>query len=345
MGARTSQSFVERAPYASHERMPSPTAVLVRSHKPSNAMIQRMAEWQRSLAEAHIRMHISLDTTHGTDAAETVKASVPEASIHTYDEREMLTAFPHLNEVITKMPGAGEWSGLRQLADGMTAERVDAALEGGWRKWAGEKSSLAWGMHTEAIVLCWRSLVQAKSVDQKQMPQFVWVLEDDVGFTAELAELVQAYEGDAEADLITDEPTRSEPLRKVRCEPKPDGQPGSNVRWEGWCWHDTCTDDYASLVPSDRRWKTKEHAQRFSSRLIEELATRCEAGCSAWSEQLACSLCLAMPKLTCVGLRRSTLPPHPKRQYNHDGKVSESEYRDLCSNPHTRGVLLHAMKW
>jgi hypothetical protein len=73
---------------------------------------------------------------------------------------------------------------------------------------------------------------------------------------------------------------------------------------------------------------------------------QCDAGCSAWSEQFAVSLCISSANFKCVALHPSTLPPDPKRQYNHDAKVDEELFKELCTNPQTcHGVLLHAMKW
>jgi hypothetical protein len=320
------------------------TTVLVRSHKPTEAMVARMREWHRSLADAGIRMHISMDVTHGRDAADCVVEAVPGATLHTYDEQHLLRAFPYLGELIHTMPGERKWSGLESLGDNTTPEEIGEALAGGWRKWAGKRHSLAWGFHAEAISLWWRS-VYPDCADGDR-PQAIWVLEDDVGYTAELAALVAAYANDGVADLITDEPTQSEPLSAVRCQLNPDLVATEPVVWQGWCWHDTCTDLYNALVPSERRWKTKEHAQRFSARLVDELARQCDAGCSAWSEQFAVSLCISSANFKCVALHPSTLPPDPKRQYNHDAKVDEELFKELCTNPQTcHGVLLHAMKW
>lgn len=319
------------------------TTVLVRSHKPTAAMVARMREWHRSLADAGVRMHISMDVTHGRDAADCVLVGVPGATLHTYDEEQLLRAYPYLGELIHTMPGERKWSGLESLGDN-TPEEIGEALAGGWRKWAGERHSLAWGFHAEAISLWWRS-VYPDCADGDR-PRAIWVLEDDVGYTAELAALVAAYANDVEADLITDEPTQSEPLSAVRCQLNPDLVATEPVVWQGWCWHDTCTVLFNELVPSERRWKTKEHAQRFSARLVDELARQCDAGCSAWSEQFAVSLCNSSANFKCVALHPSTLPPDPKRQYNHDAKVDEELFKELCANPQTcHGVLLHAMKW
>ena len=50
------------------------TTVLVRSHNPSAARMARMRDWHRSLADAGMCMHISVDVTHGRNAADSVLA-------------------------------------------------------------------------------------------------------------------------------------------------------------------------------------------------------------------------------------------------------------------------------
>ena len=308
-------------------------------------MVRRMSEWHDSLAEVGVRMHISVDVTHGSEAADLISDAIPGAALHTYDEGTMLYSFPHLGRLKMMLPGESGWAGLRCLTDGTQSEDVQTAFRGGWRRWAGERPSIAWGMHAEAITLWWRAIIVRWADGGDPKPDHVWVLEDDVGFTAPLAELVAAYAHEPEADLITDAPTLAEPVSAVHCKPRPDGQPGAEVKWDVWCWHGTCTDAYAALVPPSRRYQTKEHAQRFSGRLLEELARQCEAGCSAWSEQFAVSLCLLSRSLHCVALEPKHLPPDPISQYSHKAKVSETEYRELCANPDTRRVLVHALKW
>ena len=337
------------------------TAVLVRSHNPTAATICRLAEWHASLSAANVPLHLSMDVTHGRAAADEVKLALSGVRMHTYTEAELMHRYPRLEAVRERMAGEASWKGLAELAEGQTCEEVTAALKGGWRKWAGARSSIAWGMHTEAIRAWYQHLKAQHDEQALAWPpfEFVWVLEDDVGFTAPLADLVRAYTRsgyvDRAADLITDAPTRSTPVHGVRCEPRQSGTAhegtreaeGARVVWEGWCWHDTCSDAYALLVPSEQRWKTKEHAQRFSRRLLDELADRCDAGCSAWSEQAAVSLCLRGHDrgFRCAPLQKMSLPPDPSRQYNHDGRVTKEEYEELCRQPETRGCLLHALKW
>ena len=297
----------------------------------------------------------------------------------------MLREFPHLERLRQTMVGEAGWSGLSCPATGTDARVLAASAAGTWRKWAGRNgtrpSSIAWGFHAEALCLWWRTMTRAaqESSDSSLVPEHVWVIEDDIGFTAPLNELIEAY-SDSHADLVTDTPQLSVPVSAtswaVTVGVTAEGSGSGELRWTGWCWHDTCTEVYAALVPEAHRFKTKEHAQRFSARLLEEMGRRCAAGCSAWSEQFACSLCLALARESpshkeqgegggglgdgagggdegggdgaarqwvLEPLRPSTLPPDPKQEYGPSGRVSEEAYLRMCAD--TRGVLLHALKW
>ena len=302
--------------------------MLVRTHNPTAAMLARMAEWRDSLTAAGVAMHVSVDTTGGRAPFDRVCKALGALDIvaasrgsqgapgsgtvlaHAYDEAEIMDAFPHLRLLRRRMVGEPDWAGLRRLRSEQDAAAVAAASRHLWRRWAGEKAakgetddvetdnveaagvettdvgmvSIAWGFHAEAVALWWRC---ARSL--LGPPIRVWVLEDDVGFTAPLATLTAAYES-SDADLITHAPRRAEPLRDVRCASDarcardvPGGPRGGAcpLAWQGWCWHETCTDSYASLVPSEARLVTKEHAQRFSGRLLDEMASRLGTGCSA----------------------------------------------------------------
>ena len=369
-------------PACSSEQSRPRSAVLVRSHNPLPGQLRRMREWATALTAAGIRMHVSLDVSHGRETVERVSDALSPlpVAIHIYDEEEMLRDFPHLERLRHTMVGEAGWSGLSCPATGTDARTLAANAAGTWRKWAGRNgtrpSSIAWGFHAEALCLWWRTVTEKSALpsDSSSVPEHVWVIEDDIGFTAPLNELVEAY-FDSHADLITDTPQLSVPVSATSwavadvADVTAAGSGGGGLRWTGWCWHDTCTEVYAALVPEEHRFKTKEHAQRFSARLFEEMGRRCEAGCSAWSEQFACSLCLALARESptptptptheergaAIGaarqtaqwvlepLRPSTLPPDPKREYGPSGRVSEKEYLRMCAD--TRGVLLHALKW
>ena len=333
-------------------------AVLVRSHNPLPGQLRRMREWAKALTAAGIQMHCSLDVSHGHETAERVSEALSPLSVafHIYDEKEMLREFPHLERLRQTMVGEAGWSGLRCPAAGADPHALAVNAAGTWRKWAGRNgtkpSSIAWGFHAEALCLWWRT-VESALPSGSRMPDHVWVIEDDVGFTAPLNELIDAY-SESHADLITDTPQLSVPVSATSWAVTTEGS--GELCWTGWCWHDTCTEAYAALVPAECRFKTKEHAQRFSARLFEEMGRHCETGCSAWSEQFACSLCLALARQSLSyeehgaarqwilePIRSSTLPPDQQREYGPSGRVSEETYLRMCAD--TRGVLLHALKW
>ena len=352
----------EAMPTASASARTVTCAVLVRSHNPLPGQLLRMREWATALIAAGIPMHVSVDVSHGREAVERVTEALSPlpVAIHIYDEEEMLREFPHIERLRLRMVGEDCWAGLSCPAAGTDARALAAIAAGTWRKWAGRNgtrpSSIAWGFHAEALCLWWRSVTRVPQESALQpgslIPEHVWVLEDDVGFTAPLSELIDAY-SESHADLITDTPQLSVPVSATSWAVTTEGEA---LHWTGWCWHDTCTEEYASLVPDECRFKTKEHAQRFSARLVEEMHRQCQAGCSAWSEQFACSLCLALARESLSheehgAARRwivepiwpSTLPPNPKEEYGPSGHVSEEAYRRMCTD--TRGVLLHALKW
>ena len=61
------------------------------------------------------------------------------------------------------------------------------------------------------------------------------MIEDDVGFTAPLNELIEAY-SDSHADLITDAPQLSVPVSATSWTVTADAATGSGaLRWQGWC--------------------------------------------------------------------------------------------------------------
>ena len=274
----------------SEQRRPH-TAVLVRSHNPLPGQLRRMREWATVLSAAGIPMHVSLDVSHGRETVERVSSALSPlpVAVHMYDEAEMVREFPHLERLRHTMVGEAGWSGLRCPATGTDARTLAANAAGTWRKWAGRggtrPSSIAWGFHAEALCLWWRTMTRKPPDGSSPVPEHVWVIEDDVGFTAPLNELVEAY-SDTHADLVTDAPQLSVPVSATSWAVTADAATGSGaLRWQGWCdltltlaltptltliltqsltltlalslrltrcWHDTCTEAYAALVPEEQ---------------------------------------------------------------------------------------------
>merc|ERR1712224_13307 len=98
--------------------------------------------------------------------------------------------------------------------------------------------SLGWGYHSQAIDL-W-----LQSIPERMNYANVWVLEDDVGYTGNMSDLVQAYLNDP-SDLISD---------------KEKAYPPSPI----WPWRNEVTGAYSRKVTPPQRLMTREHVQRLS---------------------------------------------------------------------------------
>lgn len=319
-------------------------AVLVRSHNPTAAAVARIAEWSGDLAGVRISLFVSMDVTHGEDAAERVRAALPRGSVHCYDEAQLLEDYPHLAEVRLSMVGEDKWAGLSPEVLHPGCPPVREAVLGLWRVWAGgEKSSIAWGFHAEAVDAWLRRVAVKDSADAERTAEapfdYLWVLEDDVGFSGSLASFVLAYK-DNSADLISDLCAQSHAVSDVRLTASTN--PRSIVSWAGWCWHDTCTQAYRELIPGEKRFSTREHVQRFSLPLLRELGRLCRSGIGAWSEQFSISACHHFG-FVYAPISDEHLPE--ENLFSHRGRVDEDMFRDALVKPEMKNKLYHALKW
>jgi len=291
------------------------TAVLVRSHNPHECGYARIKEYAASSASSGCTFCVSVDISQapGRQAASRLQAELGANAVHTYSEATLRKSYPVLAAECT--------------------QRADAGSKQLWRRWGNPvregqhcaPASLAWGFHLEAINL-WAQRQHGEAFD------FVWILEDDVGFSGDLCrDLCAAYTADA-SDLITAEyspvfaplPTRSRKLVSR------------------WCWQQTASDAFLALVGQADRHKGPEHVQRFSRRYLDrlhELASGREPGrMTAWSEMGAPSLCLHL------GLTVGRFDAcHVGTPFSFNGRVSPEEWEALKKQGH--GKLYHALKF
>jgi hypothetical protein len=156
------------------------TCLLVRTHAPTPAQVERIGEWHRALKQTEFDLHVSVDVTAaaGVQAVAALGTQIPQSRIHTYTETDMIKQYNasmrHFDDV-SRFPGG---SGARRVY--------------GERRALG--FSLAWGMHVEPICL-WAHAVGWRF-------NHVWVCEDDIGFSGQLATFLRAYSHDA-ADVVT----------------------------------------------------------------------------------------------------------------------------------------------
>jgi len=284
-----------------------PTCLLVRTHNPTPAQVDRIGEWFRALQGTEFELFVSVDVTAptGLAAVSQLCTRIPPARIHTYTEVEMINQYFHSMRYFIdpiNFPG------------GAGAKRVHAERRA-------QGYSLAWGLHVEPICL-WAHAVGWRF-------QHVWVCEDDVGFSGDLPTFLRAYEHD-QSDLLTNTAAPSSVFKAPQVKCGVVVRPGS-----GWFWHDTCTPAYARSVPSFARYKTSEHLNRFSNRIVRELdrLSRVE-GVSAWSEQFVISIALQRERGFSVSLFR---PEHIGSPYQWNGRVSAREWQRIVHADRAQG--------
>lgn len=235
---------------SSHKRL-----ILIRSVSPTRHKVERIAKWAQEFPAGTV--HISFDVTatlkYHAMHAPTLRAH--NVTVFAYRESDLETAFPALTTNVTDPLRA--WRHVRQ------------------RHW----KSLAWGFHVEAAAW-W--LQEGAGIPLADPPRannnttttatattdddsVVWVVEDDVGVTGSLGQLLDHYDGPAHAhcNLVTGPPT---PLAS------------------DYHWAPATTPAFDALVPVARRVFSSEHVQRFTTRYLRLLGRLAQAGCTAWSE-------------------------------------------------------------
>jgi hypothetical protein len=289
--------------------------LIVRCHMPTVAAMKRILSWEADLRGSCYDLVLSIDVTNGgthkQNVEKTLLTNSSNIEVHSYTSAEMLTEFPALRQAMQRMPPM-------------------------WTQWAtgGKdscKPSLAWGFHIEAICLYTskRSCRQAPC----DVYDFVWVLEDDVGFTGNILNLLSAYQ-DNKADLITEScwpSKRWDPFGAVQSQ-------GSE---EGWCWHDTGSDSFLHAVSDHERFHTREHVQRFSTRYLRHLNSLSRHGMLAWSELSSITLCKHEPSLKCTFFD----PCHIGFPYSFDRRLSERAFRCKSRDPPSHNRLFHSLKF
>jgi hypothetical protein len=306
-GDKPAWSRVAHRPHSVVETPPAGgrTAVLVRSHRPTANAIRRVVQWAESLRtmDPPVDTWWSLDVTSGDEALRMVKRTLSELGctcirMHTYCAQDMLDLYPALAGMLPKIAPI-------------------------WKHLVGPKGNpFAWGFHVEAINL-WHKSASVMAYD------FVWVTEDDVGFTGQFSSLVEHYRPQVHVDLITEGCDQTRPWYPKAKQDK------------GWMYHDTVSDQYSKLVPEQEQYRTHEHCQRFSCRLLEQLHLLSADGCIAWSEQSSISLCAVLPGFVHSPFERR----HIGSVYSYNGRVSEAEYEELLQGAGSEDQLVHALKW
>ena len=187
------------------------------------------------------------------------------------------------------------------------------------------------------------------------------MLEDDVGYTGNIADLVAEY-GAADAAAAAGADAGGDGAGATNIGGSPQGGadlltwgdgPGHrpHVTSSQWYWRAVVTPGFNALVPPFSRCCNSEHVQRFSARLLDTLhAASSGAGAGAgvagaaiaWSEQSVPSICKA------AGLRLAPFrEEHIGTPFAWDGRISATEWERLRvgKSLRTKGKLFHALKF
>ena len=311
------------------------TAVLVRSYNPSIAAVHRVLSWAEQLKDADelsVDLWISIDVslprpgsagktnatdgkrrrtakrltcgaTHGSSYEGTVKDYIGKQAslcnlkigkdIHVceYTEIDMLKLYPSLS-LCAKKPAY-----------------VNSKIKrrGG--------CSLAWGFHVEAINYWFQT-------QQSQRYKFVWVVEDDVGFSGNFSEFISSYSANEE-DFIYD--TKA-PVT------------------DAWHWRKVHTPYFNSSF--ENHLVASEHVQRFSQKLLNRLhKLGTTHKCHGWSESLVPTIAFHEPyQFKTFSMRRKS---HVGAIFKWDGRITEKMWSRISNGYSLRqkNKLYHALKW
>ncbi|CAJ1371996.1 unnamed protein product, partial [Effrenium voratum] len=277
-------------------------AVLVRVHGgTSQAMLRRHLAWAEEAREAERRLQAPVsvwlladETFAGQSIQDRLRGIAGEVGaglaggapqVFSYREAEMVQRFPALEAIRAALPDRPEVRDCFRLPG---------------------LKSLAWCFHVESLLLWWAREGAPK-------PKYLWVLEDDVGYSGHLGHFLSAYQHEP-ADLVSHALQPAEPT---------------------WVWYTAASKAFDDLVQRPRL-RCAEHVQRLSSRLMEALQNFARSGVSGWSEMSVPTLCQL------AGLSYCPLKPEQVGQiFTFNGKVPEEAWPSICQNERTRNRWWH----
>jgi hypothetical protein len=275
-----------------------PNILIIRTHHPSTATIKRIQTWVNQF-HAHPlewKIWISIDQTNKAfrNAQDELVRKLENhgnnrvnknINIHTYTEQQMEQNFPTLKNI--------------------------SQLDHSRMAWQGK--SLAWGFHWETLCLL------AMQEDFTQNWAYAWVIEDDIGYTGNLAHFCSERFKDSRADLIT------RGLGKTNSD---------------WPWYNMVSPAFETFIDPSPRYVSGEHCQRFSRRFFEHWVNNIQKGIHAWSELGTPTSCIKM------GYDISYLSETDIGSiYSSNGIISEEQWKRISSDPTQSGKLFHALKF
>ena len=299
---------------------------LVRSYNPTPAQLERVLLWRDQCHAAGVDFLISFDRTYVREKH--FLKPFTAAELHLYSQADMESEYPAWRELIQALPRKQltvPGPGVRQMGSSSSsshrpsfsafdktptrdAAKVDTTNVDTTNHAAPpvryRSRSMAWGLHCECVAAAVAESARRNNGGREY--DYIWVFEDDVGYSGEnIVDLLEKYAPD-ESDLLTH---FYEPVPKT------------------WVWRLTMTEAFYRRVghDPDACVVSAEHVQRFSGRLVAELERWSRAGAVSWSESMTPTVCL-MVGMRC-GVFRTEDIGFP---FKYDGMVGVERWREIC---------------
>eukprot|EP00930_Biecheleria_cincta_P046837 TRINITY_DN3235_c0_g1_i1.p1 TRINITY_DN3235_c0_g1~~TRINITY_DN3235_c0_g1_i1.p1 ORF type:complete len:352 (+),score=36.64 TRINITY_DN3235_c0_g1_i1:90-1145(+) len=267
-------------------------AFVIRTFSPSAGNRKLIYEWLSDLkTHEYIDIYVSIDQTGQRHAEEvqvliagTHAAGFRVNGIHRYTQDDMTQAYPALKG--------------REYHDK-------------------RKYSLPWGYHVQSVDLWLQTLARTY-----QTYEYIWVVEDDLGYSGNISSLLQRYSRSS-SDLIST-PARA-PNRSF--------------------WEDGQSEKYKQRVSKSQRLWMSEHIVRMSRKLLQKLHEWSIAGAIDRSEAMPYNVC-RLEKLHCSWFKAHDVgkPFSTKRKDAiHKIEVWEAMVSKDLASGHSR--LYHPLKF
>jgi len=260
----------------------------VRTYAPTLAQSERISQWFASLKNSGAEMFVSLDQTKPEN----------DGAAAAFLDRLVDAGFQVDSESVHRCKEEDMLRNYPALA---------------------KHNRIMWNYHTQGIDL-W---LQAHLANKKNHePAYIWILEDDLGYTGDMADFMAAYAEDT-SDLIA-------------------GFEGSYDKVMPTRWHcDEQTDLYKKRVPSGRM-RVLTHVQRMSAKLLRRI--------HKWSVEGAMDVAESMPSTMCKVEKMSSRPFRSEDKgsvYGAYGRVSQQAWNEFVQVDRVKkqGRLYHALKF
>lgn len=167
--------------------------------------------------------------------------------------------------------------------------------------------------HIEHVLLCWKLLIKKYKFD------YMWVVEQDIGFSGNINQLFKEYDN-ISSDLIS-----------------------TNYSVNNLGWYYCCTNNYMKYRKdklNNTGYKTSEHIQRWSTKYIKKVYKLLNKNIHSQSEHASIEFLLFL-KLTFHNINKKDIG----YKYKWNSRVSKEEWIIINNKSQYKNKLYHSLKF